>query len=90
MQPSDSHEPQNVWIDQNEGQQIMQVNIKPEELAALARSRENLNKFAHWAAVIVMSSLALDCLYNVWSGGQALDSVRTGLGIRFIGLRFGN
>jgi hypothetical protein len=64
MQPSDSHEPETVWKAQNEGEQII---MKPDELAALARSRENLNKFVHWAAVFVMSSLALKSLYNVWA-----------------------
>ncbi len=68
MQPSDSHEPQTVWKAQIEEKQI--INDKPEELAAMARSRQNLNKFLHWAAVVVMSSLALKSLYNVWAVDQ--------------------
>lgn len=70
MQSSDSHEPQKVWKAQNDEHQSLRIKVKPEEIAALVRSREKLNTFAHWAAVIVMSSLAVGFLYNIWSAHQ--------------------
>jgi hypothetical protein len=70
MLPDDFREPENVWKAQDEEKRAMQIKVKPEELAALVRSREKLNTFVQWAGVAVMGSLAAVFLYNVWSADQ--------------------
>ncbi len=70
MLPDDLREPENVWKAQDEEKQAMQIKVKPEELAALVRSREKLNTFLQWAGVAVTGSLAAGLLYNVWSADQ--------------------
>lgn len=70
MQSSDSDEPQKIWKAQHEEKQNLRIKFKPEEIAALTQSRQRLNRFAHWCAVIVTGSLAVGFLYNVWSADQ--------------------
>ncbi|HTS24555.1 MAG TPA: hypothetical protein VMH81_01695 [Bryobacteraceae bacterium] len=46
------------------------VKIRPEELAALVRSRQRLNTLVFWAGSIGLSAVAAAFLYNVYSAGQ--------------------
>ncbi len=70
MRPNDFEELENVWKAQDEEKQAVQLSVKPEQLAALVRSREKLNTFVHWAGIAVVGSLAAGFLYNVWSADQ--------------------
>ena len=79
MQPDDSLEAQNTWKAQTEGKETLRAEVKPEELAALVRSRERLNKFVRWAVIAVMSSLAVGFLIMCGqSTSVGLDSDRRG------------
>ncbi|HZS53671.1 MAG TPA: hypothetical protein VFA65_04655 [Bryobacteraceae bacterium] len=69
MQSNDSEELQKVWKAQEERQNL-RIKVKADEIACLVQSRQKLNAFAHWSAVIVMGSLAVGFLYNVWSADQ--------------------
>jgi hypothetical protein len=70
MTPNHSDPPQDVWKTQNDETQMARIKARPEELAALVRSRQSLNRFAYWTAVSVMSALAAGFLYNVWSANE--------------------
>jgi hypothetical protein len=70
MKPNEPDQPQDVWKTQNEEMRMARITVRPDDLAALVRSRENLNKFVYWAATIIMALLAAGFLYNVFSSNQ--------------------
>jgi hypothetical protein len=70
MTPRDSDQAQYVWKAQNKETQMVRIKTDPEDLVALVRSREKLNKFVHWTATTVVALLAAGFLYNVFSANQ--------------------
>jgi hypothetical protein len=70
MLSDESREAQKAWKTQDEGKHAERITFQPEELAALVRSRERLNKFTRWACVAVMTALAVGFLYNVAAAAQ--------------------
>jgi len=70
MLPSDNDRLESVWKAHGGKEPGTNVKVDPDELAALARSRQKLNAFVHWTATAVMGSLAAAFLYHVWSIDQ--------------------
>ena len=67
MSTDDFQDAQNMWKAQNQEQQSARIRVEPENLAAMARTRERLNQFMRWSSVIVMILLAAGALYNVYT-----------------------
>jgi len=70
MSPERSNEPEDLWKRQQTNDELMQFKMKPEELAAMVRSREKQNRVVRMAVLTVTALLALGFLYNVWSADR--------------------
>ena len=63
---SESEMPQTVWKKQEEGPLNRQVLLTPEQLCAMARSRERLSARVGSASLVVIGVIATGLLYDVY------------------------
>jgi hypothetical protein len=68
-EPPESEMPQTVWRKQGE-EQNMQVVLTPDQLCAMARSRERLGSRVRSASLVVIAAIATGLLYNLYSVDQ--------------------
>jgi hypothetical protein len=70
-EPREHDTPEAAWKSRNEAEhKSMQIALTPEELCALAQSREKLNARVGRGVVVVMVALAAALLYNVYRVDQ--------------------
>jgi membrane protein implicated in regulation of membrane protease activity len=69
-EPPESEMPQTVWKAQGEEQRTMKVVLTPEQLCALARSRERLGSRVRSASLVVIAAIATGFLYNLYTVDQ--------------------
>ena len=67
---SESEIPQTVWRDQGKEEQNMQVALTPDQLCAMARSRERLKVLVRSASLVVMVAIAAGLLYDLYRVDQ--------------------
>jgi hypothetical protein len=67
---SESEIPKTVWREQGKEQQNMQVALTPDQLCAMARSRERLRVLVRSASLVVMAAIATGLLYDVYRVDQ--------------------
>jgi hypothetical protein len=66
----ESEMPQTVWRKQKEEQRNMQVVLTPDQLCALARSRERLRVRLHSASLVLIATIATGLLYDLYRVDQ--------------------
>jgi hypothetical protein len=67
--PSESETPQTVWKkrgEEEEEQRTMQVRLTPDQLCAMARSREKLSARVRTASLVVIAAIAAGLLYDLY------------------------
>jgi len=67
--PSESETPQTVWKkrgEEEEEQRTMQVRLTPDQLCAMARSREKLSARVRSASLVVIAAIAAGLLYDLY------------------------
>jgi hypothetical protein len=67
---SESELPQNVWRTQSEEQRNIQVVFTPDQLCAMARSREKLSARVRLASLVVIAAIATGLLYDLYRVDQ--------------------
>ena len=67
---SESEFPQTVWRAQGTEQQNMQVALTPDQVCAMARSRERLRALVRSASLVVMVAIAAGLLYDLYRVDQ--------------------
>jgi hypothetical protein len=67
---SESETPQAVWRKQGEEQRTMQVVFTPDQLCAMARSRERLTARVRSASLVVIAAIATGLLYDLYRVDQ--------------------
>ena len=74
-EPREPDTPEAAWKSQGEEQQRMHIVLTPEELCAMAQSREKLNARVIRGVVVVTLALAAALLYNVYRVDQPWSRV---------------
>lgn len=65
-EPREIPTPESVWVSMEKEQTSMPIAITPDQLNAMARSRERLNTYLVPAAAAVGAAIAAGLLYNVY------------------------
>jgi hypothetical protein len=70
MPDPESEMPQAVWRKQEEEQRSMQIAFTPDQLCAMAMSREKLRAWVHSASLVVLVAIAMGLLYDLYRVDQ--------------------
>jgi len=69
-EPSKAEMPQAVWRAQGKERENMEVVLTPDQLCAMARSRERLRVYVRSASLVLMVAIAAGLLYDVFKVDQ--------------------
>jgi hypothetical protein len=65
-EPQEIRTPENVWLSLEREQSTMNISLTPDQLRAMARSREKLDRYLIPSLVAVAFLIAVGLLYNVY------------------------
>jgi hypothetical protein len=69
-EPSEAEMPQAVWRAQGKERENMEVELTPDQLCAMARSRERLRAHVRSASLVLIVAIAAGLLYDVYKVDQ--------------------